>query len=62
MPTEILSQLSAGLSEVLVYAAIALVTLVGLCKCIYPVLRNGALLNRAVAKLERATAAGERPV
>ncbi len=62
MPTEILARLSTSLSEVLVYAAIALVTLIGLCKCIYPLLRNAALLNRAVVKLEKSTAAGERPL
>lgn len=61
MPTDFLSQLSSGLSEILVYAGIALVTLVGVIKCIYPVLRNGTLLNHAVVKLEKSTAAGERP-
>lgn len=34
----------------------------GLCKCIYPVFRNAALLNRAVVKLEKSTARGERPL
>ena len=63
MPTkEIISNLTAGLSEWLVYCAIAIVTLIGLCKCIYPMLRNAALLNRAVVKLEKSTAAGDRPV
>ncbi|MDD3334570.1 MAG: MotA/TolQ/ExbB proton channel family protein [Eubacteriales bacterium] len=62
MPTELLSQLSSGLSEVLIYGAIAVVTLVGLLKCIYPVFRNGALLNRAIAKLERNAGSGEKPV
>ena len=57
-----LSRLTANLSEILVYAAIALVTLIGLIKCIYPLLRNAALLNRAVIKLEKSTAAGERPL
>lgn len=61
MDTAIVSRLTANLSEVAVYAAIALVTLTGLCKCIYPLLRNAALLNRAVVKLEKSTAAGERP-
>lgn len=50
-----------NLPEFLVYAAIAVVTLVGLCKCIYPLLRNAALLNRAVVRLERNVASGERP-
>ncbi|MEF9878634.1 MAG: MotA/TolQ/ExbB proton channel family protein [Clostridia bacterium] len=59
---EVLSRLSSALSEVLVYGAIALVTFIGLCKCIYPLLRNAMLLNRAVVKLEKSTAAGERPL
>ena len=59
---EIISNLTAGLSEWLVYFAIAVVTLIGLLKCIYPMLRNAALLNRAVVKLEKSTAAGDRPV
>ena len=63
MPANILSTLaSTNLYDWLIYGAIALVTLTGLFKCIYPVLRNSALLNRGVAKLERSTAAGERPV
>ncbi|MBO5502755.1 MAG: MotA/TolQ/ExbB proton channel family protein [Clostridia bacterium] len=62
MPTkEIISNLTAGLSEWVVYFAIAIVTLIGLCKCIYPMLRNAALLNRAVVKLEKSSAAGDRP-
>lgn len=62
MPTkELISNLTAGLSEWLVYCAIAVVTLIGICKCIYPMLRNASLLNRAVVKLEKTTAAGERP-
>lgn len=60
MPT--LTQLSSNLTEIVIYAAIALVTLTGLCKCIYPLLRNATLLNRAVIKLEKSTAAGERPI
>lgn len=62
MDTTILTRLTANLSEIAVYAAIVVVTLVGLCKCIYPLLRNAALLNRAVIKLEKSTAAGERPL
>ena len=62
MDQAILNRLTANLSEVAVYAAIVLVTLIGLCKCIYPLLRNAALLNRAVIKLEKSTAAGERPM
>lgn len=50
-----------NLSEFAVYAAIALVTLAGVIKCIYPLLRNASLLNRAVAALERKAAAGDHP-
>ena len=62
MDQAILNRLTANLSEIAVYAAIVIVTLTGLCKCIYPLLRNAALLNRAVVKLEKSTAAGERPM
>lgn len=62
MNTAIVTRLTANLSEIAVYAAIAAVTLIGFCKCIYPLLRNAALLNRAVVKLEKSTAAGERPM
>ena len=62
MDTATITRLTANASEILVYAAIALVTLIGLCKCIYPVFRNAALLNRAVIKLEKSTAKGERPL
>ncbi len=51
-----------NLSGALVYGLIALVTLVGIFKCIYPVLRNSALLNRAIMKLERSAASNERPI
>ena len=59
---QLLNQLVTGLSGTLVYGAIALVTLVGVIKCIYPVLRNSALLNRAIMKLERSAAGNERPI
>jgi len=62
MDMTIMTRLTANLSEVAVYVAIVLVTLIGFCKCIYPLLRNAALLNRAVIKLEKSTAAGERPL
>ena len=62
MDSAVLNSLTANLSEVAVYAAIVIVTLIGFCKCIYPLLRNAALLNRAVVKLERSTARGERPL
>ena len=58
----LIAKVIAGLSGTLVYGAIALVTLVGVIKCIYPVLRNSALLNRAIMKLERSAASNERAV
>ena len=62
MVNTIVAQVVEGLSGTLVYGAIALVTLVGALKCIYPVLRNSALLNRAIMKLERSAASNERPI
>ncbi|NCC94750.1 MAG: hypothetical protein EOM10_16020, partial [Opitutae bacterium] len=62
MVNTLVAQVIAHLSGALVYGAIALVTLVGVGKCIYPVLRNSALLNRAIMKLERSTVNNERPV
>ncbi|MCE5342109.1 MAG: MotA/TolQ/ExbB proton channel family protein [Eubacteriales bacterium] len=62
MINELVAQVASQISGTLVYGAIALVSLVGILKCIYPVLRNGALLNRAVMKLERGAVGNERPV
>lgn len=63
MPTStILTRLTTNFSEIAVYIAIAVVTLIGICKCIYPLLRNASLLNRAVVKLEKSTATGGRPL
>lgn len=62
MDSAMLTSLTANLSELAVYAAIVVVTLVGFFKCIYPLLRNSALLNRAVIKLEKSTAKGDRPL
>lgn len=59
---EILNNLTSNLSEYIIYIGIAVVTIIGFFKCIYPVFRNSTLLNRAIAKLERSTAAGERPI
>lgn len=59
---DLVAQIASGMSGTLIYGAIALVTLVGFLKCIYPVLRNGSLLNRAVMKLERGAAGNERVV
>ncbi len=62
MVNEIIAQLATKVSASLVYGAIALVTLVGVLKCIYPVLRNSALLNRAIMKLERNASGNDRPI
>lgn len=61
MTEQLLSLLGTNLVDFLVYGAIALVVLVGVCKCIYPVFRNGSLLNRAVAKLEKTAGNNQRP-
>ncbi len=61
MPEQLLSLLGTNLVDFLVYGAIALVVLTGVCKCIYPVFRNGSLLNRAVAKLEKTAGNNQRP-
>lgn len=42
---------STNLSEWIIYAAIAVISLIGLLKCILPVFRNASLLNSAVVKL-----------
>ena len=60
MPEQLLSLLGTNLVDFLVYGAIALVVLVGVCKCIYPVFRNGSPLNRAVAKLEKTAGNNQR--
>jgi len=62
MDSAMLTSLTANISELAVYAAIVVVTMVGFCKCIYPLLRNSALLNRAVIKLEKSMAKDERPL
>ena len=62
MANEIIKQITVGLSEIIVYATIALVLIFGIVKCIYPVYRNSTLLNRAVAKLERTTGSKKKPV
>ena len=62
MVNELIAQLASGMAGALVYGAIALVTLIGFSKCVYPVLRNSALLNRGIMKLERSAVSNERPV
>ncbi|HNW85708.1 MAG TPA: MotA/TolQ/ExbB proton channel family protein [Candidatus Limiplasma sp.] len=62
MVNELIAQLTSGMAGAFVYGAIALVTLIGFSKCVYPVLRNSALLNRGIMKLERSAVSNERPV
>ena len=62
MDSVVFTSLSANLAEIAVYTAIVLIAFIGFCKCIYPLFRNAALLNRAVIKLEKSTARGERPL
>lgn len=50
--TEILKNLAANLSDVLIYGAIAMITIVGFVKCIFPGRRCARLLRRAVRQLE----------
>ena len=52
-------QMVKGWSEFLIYAAIAVITLIGFLKCVYPVFRNGRHLHRAVLRLEKSVAKGE---
>ena len=47
--------------EWLIYAAVALVTLIGVFKCIVPVLHNAHVLNRGITRLEKRLVSGERP-
>ena len=61
--TEILHSLAGSLADVLIYGAIAVITLVGFAKCILPSRRCARLLRRAVHKLEVMTLRdGQSPV
>lgn len=57
----IVENVASNLSEWIIYAAIAIISFIGLCKCILPVFRNASLLNSAVAKLEESTVEGDQP-
>ena len=60
---EILNKLAGSLADVLVYAAIAVITVVGFIKCIFPSRSCARLLRRAVRRLEVMTLhPGETPV
>ncbi|NLB90457.1 MAG: hypothetical protein GX786_04475 [Clostridiales bacterium] len=48
------------LTDFLIYAAIGIITLIGLIKCILPVWRRSKLLNSGIKKLEKASP-GEKP-
>lgn len=50
--TDILNMLAASLADVLVYGAIAVITIVGFVKCIFPSRGCARLLRRAVRRLE----------
>ena len=58
---EILENLAANLTDLLIYAAIAIVALIGVFKCVLPVSRVARGLRRGIHLLETATGEG-RPV
>ncbi len=58
---EIISKLAANMTDFMIYLAIALVALIGVCKCVLPVSRAARRLRRGVRLLETATGEG-RPV
>ncbi len=58
---EILENLAANLTDLLIYAAIAIVALIGVFKCVLPVSRVARRLRRGIHLLETATGEG-RPV
>lgn len=49
-----------NITDVLVYSAIAIVTIVGIFKCIIPILRRRIILRRGIGQLDR-NFGGERP-
>ena len=57
----IMDNLAANLTDLLIYAAIALVMLTGLFKCVFPLLRGSRRLRRGIRLLETSTGEG-RPV
>ena len=58
---EILEKLASNAADVLIYAAIAIVALIGIVKCVLPVSRVARRLRRGIHLLETATGEG-RPV
>lgn len=62
MPMELLHRFGVFFRDASIYIAIGLVTWAGLIKCVYPVLRNAGLLNRAVVRLEKSSTRGKQGV
>lgn len=61
--TDLMQNLAANLTDVLVYAATAIVFIVGLCKCVFPVRSAAHRLRRGVRLLETMPATSDnRPV
>ncbi len=58
---EFFSGLTASLVDIIVYAAMGLVFIVGLIKCVFPVRRSAASLRRATRRIMRPVQEGERP-
>ena len=58
---DILENLAANLTDVLIYLATAMVALIGIFKCVFPVRRAAHRLHRAIRLLETSTGEG-RPV
>jgi len=59
--TELLNRLAANAADFAIYAAIALVALIGVFKCVVPVRRGARHLRRGIHMLETSTGEG-RPV
>lgn len=62
MINDILTFANGNLYNLLVYGAIALLMVLGIFKCIFPVLNNSRLLNRGVRRLESGINKNNRPV
>ena len=62
MINDILTFANGNLYNLLVYGAIALLMVLGIFKCIFPVLNNSRLLNRGVRRLENGVNKNNRPI
>ena len=58
MPFSLSSLFTMNLIEITIYSLIAILTLLGVIKCIYPLFRNAHTLQRAVFKLEKNSSKG----